>query len=96
MIEKRLKQKGVVEAAEDEMELPEDATTNVVDFMALLKDSIESNKRTPAKKAPATKAARKRVSKRKPPATTATKKSGTKAAAKAARSRPAAKTRKTG
>ncbi len=49
VIEKRLKQKGVVEARdESEADVPEDATTNVVDFMALLRKSIESNKRTPA------------------------------------------------
>ena len=60
VIEKRLKQKGVVVAPEDdESHLPENATTNVVDFMALLKQSIDTKQRTPARsKAPA-KAAKK-------------------------------------
>jgi DNA end-binding protein Ku len=54
IIEKRLKSKGVVTAEEEgEAEPPENATTNVVDFMALLKKSLETNKRTPAKKAAA-------------------------------------------
>jgi DNA end-binding protein Ku len=64
VIEKRLKQKGVVAApAEDDTKLPENAATNVVDFMALLKDSISSKKRTPAKKAAPAKAAKKAVRK---------------------------------
>ncbi|GAA4855854.1 Ku protein [Luteimonas vadosa] len=51
VIEKKLKAKGAkVDVAEAEGEPPEDATTNVVDFMSLLKQSIASNKRTPAKK----------------------------------------------
>ena len=64
VIEKRLKQKGVVEAPEDEAKLPENAATNVVDFMSLLKKSIDSNKRTPAKAKSTTKkaAAKKRGS----------------------------------
>jgi DNA end-binding protein Ku len=54
IIEKRLKSKGVVTAEEEgEAEPPENATTNVVDFMALLKKSLETNKRTPPKKAAA-------------------------------------------
>lgn len=68
VIRKKMKSKGaLVEAEEAEPEAPEDATTNVVDFMSLLQKSIASNKRTPAKKAskssarkkPAKKAARK-------------------------------------
>ncbi|MHB1057655.1 MAG: non-homologous end joining protein Ku [Rhodanobacter sp.] len=51
VIEKRMKSKGVVSTeTEDEAEMPEDATTNVVDFMSLLQKSLASNKRTPAKK----------------------------------------------
>lgn len=51
IIEKRMKNKGVVAAeVEDDDEVPENASTNVVDFMALLKKSLDSNKRTPAKK----------------------------------------------
>ena len=64
VIEKRLKQKGVVTApADDDAKLPENAATNVVDFMALLKDSISSKKRTPAQKAEPAKAAKKVVRK---------------------------------
>jgi DNA end-binding protein Ku len=52
VIEKRLKSKGVVTPpADDETETPENATTNVVDFMALLQKSLASKRRTPAKKA---------------------------------------------
>ena len=51
VIEKRMKSKGVVSSdTEDEAEMPEDATTNVVDFMSLLQKSLASNKRTPAQK----------------------------------------------
>jgi DNA end-binding protein Ku len=58
-IEKRLKSKGVVATAAEEPELPENAATNVVDFMALLQQSLASNRRTPAKKSAAAKAVRK-------------------------------------
>lgn len=51
VIQKRMKSKGVVKAIEERRTQPEDAATNVVDFMALLKESISSKKRTPAKKA---------------------------------------------
>ncbi|TCV97764.1 DNA end-binding protein Ku [Luteibacter rhizovicinus] len=51
VIEKRLKSKGVVTPPTDEeAAMPENAATNVVDFMALLKKSLTSKKRTPAKK----------------------------------------------
>lgn len=51
VIEKRLKSKGVVKAPQsDESATSENATTNVVDFMALLRQSLASNKRTPASK----------------------------------------------
>ncbi|QRP63285.1 Ku protein [Rhodanobacter sp. FDAARGOS 1247] len=54
VIEKRMKSKGVVTTeSEDEADMPENATTNVVDFMSLLQKSLASNKRTPAKKAAA-------------------------------------------
>jgi DNA end-binding protein Ku len=73
-IEARLKSKGVTAEIDDDDDAPEDATTNVVDFMALLKKSIAGKKRTPAsvasvtrkvteKKAPAKKAATKKVAK---------------------------------
>jgi len=67
VIEKRMKSKGLVKPPETEEETAvEDTTTNVVDFMALLKQSIAGNKRTPAAKrtrAPAKKAAKKSVPK---------------------------------
>jgi Ku protein, prokaryotic len=57
VIEKRLKSKGVVTPqVDDQTEAPESATTNVVDFMALLQKSLASNKRTPAKKGTAKRA----------------------------------------
>lgn len=49
VIEQRMKSVGVTRAPDEEPELPEDATTNVVDFMSLLRKSLASNKRTPAK-----------------------------------------------
>ena len=49
VIEKRMKAKGVTRSIEEEPEVPEDATTNVVDFMSLLRKSLATNKRTPAK-----------------------------------------------
>lgn len=49
-IEKRLKSKGVTATVEEEAHTPENATTNVVDFMALLKKSIGAKTRTPAAK----------------------------------------------
>jgi DNA end-binding protein Ku len=51
VIEQRLQQQGVVSAPVEEAHLPENATTNVVDFMALLKQSIDKRQRTPAKAA---------------------------------------------
>jgi DNA end-binding protein Ku len=82
VIEQRLKSKGVVTPTEDdESESPENASTNVVDFMALLQKSLASNKRTPARKA-----ATKKTS------VTAPKKAALKkAAAKAASSKTATK-----
>jgi DNA end-binding protein Ku len=53
-IEKRMKSKGVVTPPEEEA--TEEATTNVVDFMDLLKKSLASNKRTPASAKRASKA----------------------------------------
>jgi DNA end-binding protein Ku len=47
VIEKRMKSKGLVTPPTEE-EVPEAATTNVVDFMDLLRKSIASNKRTAA------------------------------------------------
>jgi DNA end-binding protein Ku len=86
VIEKRMKSKGVVQpTAEDEAAAPENATTNVVDFMSLLQQSLASKKRTPAKKAVA-KAARKTAAKKaaaprkKAPARKTTKRAATRKA----------------
>jgi DNA end-binding protein Ku len=49
VIAKRMKSKGVVTPPVEEA--PEETTTNVVDFMDLLRKSLATNKRTPAKKA---------------------------------------------
>ena len=57
VIDERLRSKGKVpkkDIAEDDT--PDNAATNVVDFMALLQKSLSTNKRTPAKEAPAKKA----------------------------------------
>ena len=77
VIEERVKaQEGTVRApAAEEAEMPKNAATNVVDFMSLLKKSIDSNKRTPAAERSPSKTAKK-----------AAKKS-----AKSARKRPAKK-----
>ena len=86
VIEKRLKSKGVVTPPVDEdTQTAENATTNVVDFMALLQKSLASKKRTPAKKA-ATKLVRKTVAKK---ASAAKKSSAKKAARKRAPTRRA-------
>lgn len=49
VIEQRIEAKGVTPVHEAEVDLPADATTNVVDFMSLLRKSLATNKRTPAK-----------------------------------------------
>lgn len=87
VIEKRMKSKGVVTPpADEEAETPENATTNVVDFMALLQQSLASKKRTPAKKTAAktirkaivkkTAAAKKKAPAKKTAKRTATRKAG--------------------
>jgi DNA end-binding protein Ku len=81
VIEKRVKAKGgtVPKPDDDGDGMHEDASTNVVDFMSLLQQSIDSRKRTPAAKAdtkaPAKKAAGKAAKKtaRKAPAKKAAK-----------------------
>jgi DNA end-binding protein Ku len=86
VIEKRMKSKGVVTPpSEDEADMPENAATNVVDFMALLQQSLASKKRTPAKKS-TTKPARKTAAKKK---AAPKKKAPAKKAAKRAPSRKA-------
>ncbi|MGY1411134.1 MULTISPECIES: non-homologous end joining protein Ku [unclassified Luteimonas] len=51
IIRKRIKDKGATTQVLEEPATSEDATTNVVDFVALLQKSLGDNKRTPAKKA---------------------------------------------
>jgi DNA end-binding protein Ku len=49
VIDKKMKNAGALAQVDDpEQPPPEDATTNVVDFMSLLKQSIATKKRTPA------------------------------------------------
>jgi len=85
VIEKRLKSKGVVTPpSEDEGEMPENASTNVVDFMALLQKSLDTKQRTPAKKATQKKTAGKKSPRN------AAEKSASKGAA--GKKKPAAKT----
>jgi len=80
IIKKRIKARGATtKIVEQEEAEHEDAATNVVDFMSLLQKSLDSKKRTPAKKTAA----------RKAPAGKATKKS-----AKAAKKAPAKRARK--
>lgn len=67
VIEARVKSKGkTVRAPEEQGELSRDAATNVVDFMSLLKKSIDDNKRTPAKKTARKKTTAKKSTRAKP------------------------------
>lgn len=65
VIEDRVKAEGVVRTpATAEAELPKNAATNVVDFMSLLKKSIDAKQRTPAaKRSPAKKTASRKSAK---------------------------------
>ena len=63
VIRKRLKQKGTTTTVEEEEAEPAEATTNVVDFMALLKQSLASRGEAPRKAPAARKAAAKRAAK---------------------------------
>ena len=77
VINERMKADGVVKRApEAEAEVGEGAATNVVDFMSLLQQSIDRNKRTPAKKAAPDKKAAKKAARKTAPkkAAKATKK----------------------
>ncbi|MGE7139255.1 Ku protein [Luteibacter sp. NPDC031894] len=92
-IEKRLKSKGVTATVEEEERTPENATTNVVDFMALLKKSIGAKTRTPAAKdTPTRKTAAKKAPAKKAPA----KKTSAKKATKKTASRKAPAKRRAG
>ncbi len=101
VIEKRLASKGVTANVDEEEPVAENATTNVVDFMALLKKSIDSKQRTPA----ATKGAKSvgngpgksgRASKKSASKKTASKKTASKKTAKKSTASRSAKGRKTG
>jgi DNA end-binding protein Ku len=82
VIRQRMKAHGVVKREEEEPETGEGAATNVVDFMSLLQQSIDRNKRTPAKKA-AVKAATAKATAKAAPARKTTKKATKKATRKA-------------
>ena len=84
VIKQRMKAHGVVKRDEEEHEAAEGTATNVVDFMSLLQQSIDRNKRTPARKTvtaaktPARKTARKpagKVAAKKAPAKPSRRKS---------------------
>ncbi|KAF1711590.1 Ku protein [Pseudoxanthomonas sacheonensis] len=64
IIQKRVKSKGATTRIVESSAEPEDAATNVVDFMSLLQKSLDSKKRTPAKKtAPKARKATKKAAK---------------------------------
>ena len=84
VIEERVKAKGGKVPKMEEADIPEDATTNVVDFMSLLQQSIDAKKRSPAVKKAAAKSTAKSAAK-----------APAKAARKAAAKKPAAKAAKT-
>lgn len=87
IIEKRMKQSGrKATVVESEHEPDEDEATNVVDFTALLKKSLASNRRTPAKgKSPAKKASKRAPAKK----ATTRKKAAKKTAAKSGKKKSA-------
>lgn len=84
IIRKRIKSAGGTTQVEDEPDAPEETTTNVVDFMALLQQSLDAKKRTPASKASAART----------PAKTPAKPARKATAKKAAKKAPAKKTAK--
>lgn len=81
IIKKRVKQAGATTTFE-EPEHREDSATNVVDFMALLQKSLETNKRTPAKATPVKTASKPSTKDSKPAKKAAVKKAPAKKAAK--------------
>jgi DNA end-binding protein Ku len=89
VIEQRLKSKGVTTTLEEEAPAHADATTNVVDFMALLKKSIEGKQRTPARGAEGPAGKTEKPAAKKPAAKKAAAKKS--AAKKASRKTPAKK-----
>lgn len=94
VIEERMKAHGVVKRDEDQPAVAENAATNVVDFMTLLQQSIDKNKRTPAKKVPVEVNAGPGKAPKKAAAKKTVKKTVKPAAKKAAKKAPAKKTGK--
>ena len=93
VIEKRLKQKGLVAHVDrDKDGENETAATNVVDFMSLLQQSLASNKRTPAAKS--AKTAGKAAAAKKAPAKKSVAKAAKTSAKKTARTPSASGTRR--
>ena len=90
IIKKRVKQAGATTTFE-EPEHREDSATNVVDFMALLQKSLETNKRTPAKATPVKTASKSSTKDSKPAKKAAIKKAPAKKAAKKAPAKKALK-----
>lgn len=70
VIKRRMKEKGATTKVEEEAAEPHDATTNVVDFMALLKKSLEKKGEAPREtaRAAAPKKAAKKAAAKKPAA----------------------------
>ncbi|WP_448100403.1 non-homologous end joining protein Ku [Luteibacter jiangsuensis] len=97
-IEKRLKSKGVTATVEEEERTPENAATNVVDFMALLKKSIGAKTRTPAAKSTSASegGGKKAGAKKSTAKKSATKKTAAKKATKKTASRKAPARRRAG
>jgi DNA end-binding protein Ku len=98
VIDRRMKDKGVVKRKDEEPQLHENAATNVVDFMSLLQQSIARKRRTPAQASatgsdapqsdgPAKKAAKKTTAKPAPKASTKAAKAAAGKAAGAASKR---------
>jgi len=98
VIKQRMSEKGLVKRHEEEPAVAENATTNVVDFMSLLQQSIQSKARTPAQKRPAVAAESVARPAKKPAAKKpAAKKTAAKGAAKSAKKAAAKKApKKTG
>jgi DNA end-binding protein Ku len=94
VIKQRMSEKGLVKRHEEEPEVAENAATNVVDFMALLQQSIERKARTPAqKRAPASdKAAARKPAKTPAAKKPVAKKVAAKSTKKPGAGKPAAKT----
>lgn len=94
-IERRLKSKGVTTRVDEDDHTPENATTNVVDFMALLKKSLGAKTRTPAASKSTDDAPAEKPAARKASSKVSTKKAAAKkttAKKTAARKAPARKT----